>query len=76
MIEVVLSKSSENYWKALLKLDEAMEEMEMHVLRMEFLEELMPLNPLQTKETVLLGLRSCLIFDFVFSKKYLKIIDD
>jgi tetratricopeptide (TPR) repeat protein len=72
----VLLNSIENEWTVLFKLDQALEEMEMHIIRMEFLEELMPLNPLQSKEEVWLGLKSCLLFDLVSSKNLMKIINE
>ena len=72
-ISKILEQPTENDWKVLLKLDLEMEEMQLHILRREFLTALMPKNLLNQKASVLLGLRAITFFDkreadFYFSK--------
>ena len=50
-IEKVLENSSENDWKVLNELDVQLEELQLHVLRKEFLSALMPHNEFKTKKS-------------------------
>ena len=62
-IEKVLENSSDNDWKALEKLDGQLNELQLHILRKEFLTALMLQNEFKTKESVSLGLNAIAIFD-------------
>jgi len=63
LIEQILETPTENDWKALLKLDGLLEELQLHVIRKEFLSEVMPLNYLISKEAFYIGLKTILILD-------------
>ncbi len=62
-IDKVLANPTENDWKTLLKLDEQLDDLQLHVLRKEVLTELMPKNVLNTEDSALLGLKAIEIFD-------------
>ena len=62
-IEKVLANPTENDWKTLLKLDEQLDDLQLHVLRKAFLTAVMPHNLLNTEDSVLLGLEAISIFD-------------
>jgi tetratricopeptide (TPR) repeat protein len=62
-INKILENPTERDWKALLKLDEQLEELQLHVLRKAFLTAVMPQNLLNTEDSVLLGLKAIAIFD-------------
>jgi hypothetical protein len=62
-IQKVLENPTENDWKALKKLDKQLEELQLHILRKEFLTLLMPQNECKTKEAVTLGLTAVAILD-------------
>ncbi len=62
-IEKVLENPTENDWKTLLKLDVQLDDLQLHVLRKEFLTELMPKNLFNTEDSALLGLNAIEIFD-------------
>ena len=74
-IEKVLENPSENDWKALEKLDVQLEELQLHILRKEFVIALMPQNEFKTKESVGLGLNAIAIFDKDEAIHYLNKID-
>ena len=74
-IEKVLENPSANDWKALNKLDEQLEELQLHVLRKEFLIALMPQNEFKTKESVGLGLNAIAILDNEEAQIYMSKID-
>jgi tetratricopeptide (TPR) repeat protein len=74
-ISKILEEPTENDWKALVKLDEEMEELQLHVLRKDFLIALMPLNPLNHKNAVLIGLEAINIFDNKEAEAYFAKID-
>jgi tetratricopeptide (TPR) repeat protein len=74
-IEKVLEKSTENDWKALNKLDDQLEELQLHVMRKGFLIALMPPNNFETKEAVSLGLKAIAIFDKNEAINYLDKLD-
>jgi tetratricopeptide (TPR) repeat protein len=72
-IEKLLENPTENDWKVLLELDKELNQLELHILRKQFLEVLMPLNPMISKNTVLFGLLSIIELEeddakFYFSK--------
>ena len=62
-IEKVLENPSDNDWKVLKKLDNLMVELQLHVLRKEFLIALIPQNEFKTKEAISLGLRAIALLD-------------
>jgi len=74
-IEKVLENSTENDWKALLKLDGQLEKLQLHVLRKEFLIALMPQNEFKTKDALGLGLDAIAIFDKEEAINYLNKVD-
>jgi tetratricopeptide (TPR) repeat protein len=57
-IEKILETPSENDWQALFKLDLQLNKLQLHVLRKEFLLEIMPFNLLNQKYSMLLGLKA------------------
>jgi tetratricopeptide (TPR) repeat protein len=74
-IEKVLENTSENDWKALNKLDDQLDELQLHELRREFLIALMPKNDFKIKESYSIGLKTIAIIDKIQAVKYLKIIN-
>ncbi len=74
-IEKVLANSTENDWLALNKLDGQLEELQLHVLRKEYLEAVMPRNEFKTKYAIALGLSAIAIFDKEDAIHYLSKID-
>jgi tetratricopeptide (TPR) repeat protein len=70
-IEKVLENPSDDDWKALEKLDRQLNELQLHILRKEFLIEVMPQNEFKTKESVSLGLNAIAIFDKNEASSYL-----
>ena len=74
-IEVILENPTENDWKVLFRLGGNLDDLQLHFLRKDFLIELMPHNPLQTKNEVWLGLKAITIFDKDDSLVYLSKID-
>jgi tetratricopeptide (TPR) repeat protein len=74
-IEKVLANPTENDWKALLRLNKRLADLQLHLLRKHFLKELMPKNELQSKHSVLLGLKAIEILDKEESLAYLSKID-
>ena len=74
-IEMVLENPSKNDWMALKELDGQLEELQLHVLRKEFLMGLMPHNELKTKAAVSLGLKAITIFDKNEAINYLSKLD-
>ena len=62
-IEMVLESPSKNDWIALEELDGQLEELQLHILRKDFLLALMAHNLYDTKESVELGLKAIPIFD-------------
>jgi hypothetical protein len=74
-IEKVLENPTENDWKVLKKLDAQLEELQLHILRKEFLTALMPQNDYKTKEAVALGLKAVAILDKEDAIHYLSKLD-
>ena len=74
-ITQILANPTENDWKALFRLDRRLYDLQLHILRRDFLIKLMPHNQLQTKEEVWLGLKAMTLFDREESFKYLSKID-
>ena len=62
-IDKALENPSDRDWEAFLKLDEQLEDLQLHVLRKEFLTKVMPKNVLKTEDSTLLGLKAIEIFD-------------
>ena len=75
-IEKLLENPTENDWRVLLELDKRLKDLEIHVLRKEFLEEVMVYNPLNSKNTVWLGLKAIEIFAKNESLIYLNKIEN
>ncbi len=75
-IKKLLENQTENDWKALLKLDNRLKELELHILRKEFLKEVMFYNSLDSKNKVWLGLNAIGIFAKNESLIYLNKIED
>ena len=75
LIEQILENPTENDWKALLKLDKQLEELQLHIIRKDFLIELMPLDTYNTKPALQLGLKACSILDKEQVQDYLSEID-
>ena len=71
LIEQILENPTENDWKALLKLDEQLEELQLYVIRKDFLSELMPLNKFDYKNAILIGLKAISIFEKEEATNYL-----
>ena len=74
-ITQLLANPTVNDWKALFKLDARLGNLQLHLLRKDFLKEIMPYNQLQTKDEVWLGLKAITLFDNEESLKYLLKID-
>ena len=74
-IDKVLAKPTENDWKALLKLDRRLDDLQLHVLRKEFLTTLMLFNPLNNKDEIWLGLKAITIFHKELAQHYLNKIE-
>ena len=74
-IEKILENPTENDWKALLKLDEKLEDLQLQFLRKEFLTEVIPKNAFNTKESITLGLNAIYIFNKELSEIYLSKIN-
>jgi hypothetical protein len=63
-IEKVLENPSENDWRVLLKFDEQLDELDLHIFRKEFHNVLTHLNKLQFRDELILGLKSTSVLDF------------
>ena len=74
-IKKLLENPTENDWKTLLKLDSRLSDLELYILRKDFLKELMPENRLQTKQEVWLGLKAITLFDNEIALEYFLKID-
>ena len=70
-IDKVLENPSDRDWEALLKLDEQLEDLQLHVLRKEFLTETMQKNEMNTEDSISLGLNAIFIFDNSEAIQYL-----
>jgi tetratricopeptide (TPR) repeat protein len=74
-IEVILENPTENDWKVLFDLDSKLNELQLYILREKYLTELMRNNPLNTKNTIWLGLKALTVFNKSVSLKYLSKLD-
>lgn len=74
-IEKVLANPTENDWKALFRLNNRLADLQLHLLRKDFLKEVMLKNQLQTKHSVWLALKAISLFDKEESLAYLSKID-
>ena len=70
-----MENPSENDWKVLLKLEYILYDLQLHDLRSEFLVGVMNTNPLNSKHSILLGLKTISIFDKEVALDYLNKID-
>jgi tetratricopeptide (TPR) repeat protein len=75
-IEKILENPTKNDWISLLKLNEQLEDLQLQVLRKEFLSEVMLYNDMQIKESLWLGLKAIYIFDKELGYNYLTKIDN
>jgi tetratricopeptide (TPR) repeat protein len=62
-VEKVLEYPTENDWKALLKLDDQIQELDLQILRKEFLIEVMLENEFEFRDSLKLGLKAIAIID-------------
>jgi tetratricopeptide (TPR) repeat protein len=74
-IDKVLANPTENDWEALLKLNNRLTELQLHLLKKDFLREVMHQNQLQTKNSVWLGLKAITFSDKEESLVYLSKIE-
>jgi tetratricopeptide (TPR) repeat protein len=74
-IEKLLENPTENDWQSILKLDIQLEELQLHILRKDFLTEVMKFNPLKNKYSKLIALKAISILDDESSKFYFSKID-
>ena len=74
-IDKLLENPTENDWKFLLELDKKIYNLELHILRRQLLEVIMPLNPMISKSNILLGLKAISLFDKDNAIFYLTKID-
>ena len=74
-LKKVLENPSENDWLALNKLDGQLDDLQLHVLRKDFLAAVMPRNEFKTKESIEIGLNAIVIFDKEHAIHYLSKID-
>ena len=63
LINTVFANPTENDWSALQILNETLSNLQEHILRKQFLEALIPINPLNTKPALILGLKACFVMD-------------
>jgi tetratricopeptide (TPR) repeat protein len=75
LAKVLLEKPTMNDWLVMFEIDSKLNELELHILRKDFLKEVIPHNQFQTKEEVLLGLKSLNLFDKEESLAYFKKIN-
>jgi tetratricopeptide (TPR) repeat protein len=74
-IEKLLENPTENDWKALLELDSRLYNLQLNLIRKDFLTKVMSQNQFQTKEAVWLGLNAIALFDKEKAMFYLSKID-
>ncbi len=74
-IKKLLKNPTENDWKTLIKLNCKLIDLQLHKLRIEFLNEVMLYNKFQTKDEVGLGLEAITLFDIEDALKYFQRID-
>ena len=67
IISKILEEPTENDWRALAKLDEKIEELQLHVLRKELSSSLMLRNKFETKVSLLVGLKAIRILDLEYA---------
>ena len=74
-IDKVLAHPSEKDWQALFILNNRLADLQLHLLRKDFLKEVMPKNQLQSKHSVWLALKAIALFEKEESLTYLSKID-
>ena len=74
-IEKVLANPTKRDWEALLKLDEQLRELQLQILRKEFLTQLMPFNTLNNRDSIMLMLTAIYILDKDYAESYLGKLD-
>jgi len=70
MLDIVLENPTENDWKVLLNLDEFIYEQQFQSLRKSFLIELKSFNSFQNYDSIILCLKSILVFDYQIANQY------
>jgi tetratricopeptide (TPR) repeat protein len=75
-INKILEDPTENDWKVFLKMNKTLDDLQEQVLRKQLLAELMPLNTLNIKPAIELGLIACSIMDKEQAQEYLSKIDN
>lgn len=70
IIDKLLEKPTKNDWRSLLELDEQLKELQLGVLRKDFLFELMKKNSLVINEEILLGLIAITELDVEIAQQY------
>ncbi|MFY7668781.1 MAG: tetratricopeptide repeat protein, partial [Crocinitomicaceae bacterium] len=74
-INVILSNPTESDWSMLLNIDSSLSSLQLNELRIQFLHALMPENPMDSKNSLLLGLKANTLFDVTESQHFLQKIN-
>ncbi len=75
IINKILEEPTENDWKVLLSLDKILEELQLHILRKDFMSKLISNNPLNQEENILLLIKSLNVLEKEDSEKNFGKID-
>jgi tetratricopeptide (TPR) repeat protein len=75
-INKILEDPTENDWKVFLKINKTLDDLQEQVLRKQLLAELMPLNTLNIKPAIELGLKTCFVMDMEQAQEYISKIDN
>jgi len=75
LTEILLANPTENDWHVLFELDKKLDDLELQILRKEFLEVLMPHNQLLSKKSLWIALKSCSVLDRTLADRYFSAID-
>jgi len=75
LTEILLANPTENDWYVLFELDKKLDDLELQILRKEFLEVLMPHNQLLSKKSLWIALKSCSVLDRTLADRYFSAID-
>ena len=71
----ILATPTENDWKAILKLHNRLNNLQLQTLKKEFLREVMPYNTFDTKDDIFIGLKAIALMDKEEAISYLNKID-
>ena len=75
LTEILLANPTENDWHALFELNKKLDDLQLQILRKEFLEVLMPHNQLLSKKSLWIALKSCSVLDRTLADRYFSAID-